>query len=118
MIISVMFRNMGIIHMFHRFLEQQIRLSCCLLKIARRGRMWQRVYQYFPWAWLEMCKSCIHCSLCLVSPSFNKFPFLSFNFNCVLKLKFLAYRGWPSNSKKSPRLYHSFFLSVIPLKFS
>ena len=49
----------------------------------------------------------------LLSPSFNKFPFLSFNFDCVLKLNFLAYRGWPSN-----RLYHSFFLSVIPLKFS
>ena len=25
-------------------------------KIARQGCMWQRPYQYFPWAWLELWK--------------------------------------------------------------
>ena len=55
-----------------------ISLASSTLKIAQHGRMWQRAYQYFPWAWLEMCKSCIHCSLFLLSPSFNKFPFFQF----------------------------------------
>ena len=50
----------------------------------------------------------VFCLLLLIS-------FLSFNFDCVLKLKILAYRGWPSNCKKPETLsFFHLFLSNFP----